>query len=647
MELKYRILCGNASEKLDELEVNSVQTWVTSVPYWGLRAYLDHPDEIGREPTLDQWLVNLVYVFRAAKKSLRPDGTLWVNCGDAYAGSWGNYGAREGNQRSRISERYHRPAYEDPRKGYKGLPPTAHPGNGLKNKDLIGLPHRLAFALQSDGWYLRSAIVWAKGIDWSDKEREAQETIRQSLAAVRLVAEGSLFGLGKVLDAALKKAEKAVDRLAMSGAVMPESIQDRPTSAYEMLFLFSQSERYYYDHHAVKVSQSPHSHSRGDGHTLKEAEAGHGIKANASFHEAYSHNDLPAGRNARNVWRIAVEPRGAFLLSSGKVVSHFAAYPEALAARAIRAATSKYGACAKCGTPFKRIVTPTPQYAQHLGQDWADYEQDEKEGRGHSVSDQRPVKRNGEGLMADYMTMGWVPTCTCYGHPIAEAVACPKCDGTGKERGYPQAQRSDGSPYGISSTTSALHRSGGAYETLIKSGGDGLVETGHPCPKCLCPDCKGTGQALTTRSAKTETTYARGTMAGRLALLRQTARQTGGEYSAAFQGIPTGTPCPTCNGIGATGKVNGEVWHPETLEAWPIAPCVVGDMFGGTGATGRAAAGEGCSSILVDLDPDCCELMQERMDAWPGDVEQVKSKKKKKMAEAKHDPQMSFLAVFT
>ena len=136
----------------------SVHMVVTSPPYWGLRDY-GLEAGIGLEPTLGEWVQNIVAVMREVKRVLRDDGTCWLNLGDAYAGSWGNYGSREGKQRSRISERWHRPAYENAENGYRDKPPGAEMPD-LAPKNLMGQPWRVAFALQDDGWILRSAITW-------------------------------------------------------------------------------------------------------------------------------------------------------------------------------------------------------------------------------------------------------------------------------------------------------------------------------------------------------------------------------------------------------------------------------------------------------------------------------------------------------
>lgn len=147
-------------------------------PYWGLRDY-EIEGQIGLEPTLDQFLNHLVAIFSEIKRVLRDDGTLWLNIGDGYTS--GNRG-------------YRAPDKKNPARAMSVRPDTPE---GLKPKDLIGVPWRLALALQNDGWFLRSDIVWNKP------------------------------------------------------NAMPESVKDRPTRSHEYLFLFSKSEKYYYDRAAV------------------------------------------------------------------------------------------------------------------------------------------------------------------------------------------------------------------------------------------------------------------------------------------------------------------------------------------------------------------------------------------------------------
>lgn len=182
-----QIIEGDARLELESLPSGLVQTCVTSPPYWGLRDY-DSDRQIGSEDSLEGYLAALVSVFREVRRVLAEDGTLWLNIGDGYTS--GDRGWRA-------------PDRKNPARAMDYRPPTP---DGLKPKDLIGVPWRLAFALQHDGWYLRSEIIWNKP--------NAQ----------------------------------------------PESVKDRPTRSHEHLFLFSRSERYTYHSEALR---EPTTNGRG------------------------------------------------------------------------------------------------------------------------------------------------------------------------------------------------------------------------------------------------------------------------------------------------------------------------------------------------------------------------------------------------
>lgn len=177
------IIEGDAAHALRSLPARSMQCAVTSPPYWGLRDY-GISGQIGLETTLPQFLNHLVAIFNELRRVLRDDGTLWLNIGDGYT---------SGNRGYRASDK------KNPARAMAVRPDTPE---GLKPKDLQGIPWRLAFALQDDGWYLRSDIVWHKP------------------------------------------------------NAMPESVKDRPTRAHEYLFMLTKSERYYYDYEAVKETGS-------------------------------------------------------------------------------------------------------------------------------------------------------------------------------------------------------------------------------------------------------------------------------------------------------------------------------------------------------------------------------------------------------
>ena len=187
----HTILTGDTRTLLPTLESQSVQTVVTSPPYWGLRDY-QVDGQIGLEATPDEYVQTMVAVFREVKRVLRDDGTVWLNLGDSF------YNYRPGKGQALSKQTLAKTAQDLPQECLR----RGTPIKGLKEKDLVGIPWRVAFALQADGWYLRSDIVWAKGVSFCP---------------------------------------------SYSGSVMPESVRDRPTRAHEYLFLLSKSSKYYYD----------------------------------------------------------------------------------------------------------------------------------------------------------------------------------------------------------------------------------------------------------------------------------------------------------------------------------------------------------------------------------------------------------------
>jgi len=173
------ILEGDSLETLRLLPSDSIQCVITSPPYWGLRDY-NIQGQIGLEPSLHEFINHLVAIFNEIKRILRDDGTLWLNIGDGYT---------SGNRGYRASDK------KNPARAMAVRPNTPV---GLKPKDLQGVPWRLAFALQDDGWFLRSDIIWNKP------------------------------------------------------NAMPESVKDRPTRSHEYLFMLTKSERYYYNYEASR-----------------------------------------------------------------------------------------------------------------------------------------------------------------------------------------------------------------------------------------------------------------------------------------------------------------------------------------------------------------------------------------------------------
>jgi hypothetical protein len=222
---------------------------------------------------------------------------------------------------------------------------------GLKAKDLIGIPWMVAFALRADGWYLRQDIIWHKK------------------------------------------------------SPMPESVRDRCTKAHEYIFLFTKSQRYFYDLVGSQEETTGNAHSRGHGVNVKAKAAGQvprlGVKQNESFSAAVA--QITTKRNMRSVW-----PLAAFPLKE----AHFAAYPPELVRRCLSAGVSPHGACAVCGAPWTRMVekrrVPTRSGADSKVNRASQHDEIPYETRGMVVGN-RDTQRH----CTETITTGWQPTCKC------------------------------------------------------------------------------------------------------------------------------------------------------------------------------------------------------------------------------------------
>jgi len=238
---------GDNRDLLPTLPEKSVHCCVTSPPYFGLRDY-GNDAQIGLEKTPDEYVAELVKVFREVRRVLRDDGTLWLNLGDSYAGSWGNYGGQ--NRGKGESQRPIVKGSQLNQKAYEGKekwkPSTANKIEGIKPKDLIGIPWMVAFALRADGWYLRQDVIWHKPNP------------------------------------------------------MPESVTDRCTKAHEYVFLLSKSARYYFDSKAIQEPETMKPQRR-----LTPRKA----NPNAKVHGMPIYRQTEGGtgggmRNRRSVWSI-------------------------------------------------------------------------------------------------------------------------------------------------------------------------------------------------------------------------------------------------------------------------------------------------------------------------------------------------------
>lgn len=343
--MAVRILIGDALSQLNELPAESVHTVVTSPPYWGLRTYKGDDGLIGLEETFEEHVENLVAVFRQVRRVLRHDGTLWLNYGDAYAGSGrgGDFG-NSPKQRRNVGSEESRAQREH---------------RGFKAKDLMMMPARIALALQSDGADMGAvrALERAQKAIWDAYYREPPEKVTGVLE--RLQAE---------------YAEAKAESWWLRGEIvwhklnpMPESVTDRPTMAHEKVFLLTKSRRYFYDHVAVRTQMQSRP---GDRHleTIAQRKAraytdnhpgsirpdkgddyggprqGFGVNGWDNRSKAAQQ---AAGANLRNVWSLGNAPF---------TEAHFATFPPGLVEPCIKAGTSKHGVCASCGAPFVRVL---------------------------------------------------------------------------------------------------------------------------------------------------------------------------------------------------------------------------------------------------------------------------------------------------
>lgn len=238
--MNHTILNGDVLECLRSLPDCSVQCVVTSPPYWGLRDY-GVEGQIGLEPTPEEHVERMVEVFREVRRVLRDDGTLWLNYGDCYY--TGGRGSPDADA-NRIKDPNSMQASHSA--NAIGCAANRRDIKGMKPKDLVGMPWRVAFALQAGGWYLRSDIIWSKPNP------------------------------------------------------MPESVTDRPTKSHEYVFLLTKRPRYFYDADAIREAQN---WVGGAGNRNYRAWSENGREA-----EGQSNRPNPAGRNRRTVWEIPTQP---------------------------------------------------------------------------------------------------------------------------------------------------------------------------------------------------------------------------------------------------------------------------------------------------------------------------------------------------
>lgn len=410
MKLDY-IHTGHVFDKLKLIPDNSCRCCVTSPPYWGLRDYgtaiwvggdpkcthsrstdlkkdlsgckpgqevgyaakrvekhkckkcgaVRIDSQLGMEKTPEEYIANMVKVFREVKRILTDDGTLWLNIGDSYFGGKGQSGDARGDKQKQRKENNESMSHVHQSIGEKGV---VNPLQGkhpvIKPKDLVGIPWMLAFALRADGWFLRSDIIWHKPNP------------------------------------------------------MPESVVDRPTKSHEYIFLLTKSKTYYYDLEAIKtIAINPeddrrriaqqHANNKSNPtdlvNGLRPRKSGNlerkdrpGAPEDTGKHQMGSVPYEGVTANKRTVWSVAIKPFKE---------AHYAVFPEALIVDCIKAGSSEGGKCMECGSPFLRLVKK--EYKKH--ENWFGDKQNVRNSRGKAGSSYNEI--------VSVKTEGWKPSCNC------------------------------------------------------------------------------------------------------------------------------------------------------------------------------------------------------------------------------------------
>lgn len=420
-----RIIQGDCRDVLASLPERSVHTCITSPPYWGLRSYQGATPSVwggdpshewgsslpgdrrhiyknasaageksswayesipngvergaycdcgawsgvlGSEPTPEQFVSNIVEVCRGIKRVLRDDGTFWLNIGDSYYGSGG------ANNNSGITGRnIEAGAARDENDGPRVYSERQKSHATLKSKDLCLMPHRVALALQADGWWVRSEIQWIKP------------------------------------------------------APMPESVSDRPTRAHEPIFLLTKSPRYFFDAEAVREQQADNTAKRYT-NGYKTDRYLEGAADQKGYRGPYFGKDgsnfNPAGRNLRDVWTLSPEPFQSRELEgyAGPAASdHHAVFPTSLPERCIKAGTSEHGVCGECGAPWVRELQKVDSgRTQKMGDNW-----DTGSGA-HGAFHRNGSEQGKSGVpVLVNQTTGWRPSCSHAGAPVPATVLDP------------------------------------------------------------------------------------------------------------------------------------------------------------------------------------------------------------------------------
>jgi DNA modification methylase len=363
-----KILVGDCLEVLRTLPDESVHCCITSPPYWGLRDY-GIEGQLGLEKAPEEYVTKLVNIFREMRRVLRKDGMFWLNMGDCYSAA----STHGGNDKVGPLDS------SATMKGAKGK--SRRFADGLKPKDLVGIPWRVAFALQQDGWWWRGWLPWVKR------------------------------------------------------AAMPESVRDRPNSALEIVHLFAKSKSYYFDMDAVRKELAPATIERDRHSRILDNDGPQAVR-----HDHETQAD-PKGRHWRNadLWFESIdtphgmvfcddEPVGLDVTPANFSQAHFATFPPKLVEPLIKASTSEKGCCPECGSLYRRLR----KQGEVISTGGSARTTRPKMALSHSgpLSRLRSTGKNASQYANQfqehaYLTVGWQPGCNCGGEPVPCIVLDP------------------------------------------------------------------------------------------------------------------------------------------------------------------------------------------------------------------------------
>lgn len=435
-----RLIIDECRAGMRTLPAGCVQCCVTSPPYWGLRDYGIAPVEwesgppcvFGLEPTPELFVQHAVEVFRDVRRILRDDGVLFLNLGDSYNAFNGGAGPSSALSVRQSSER-----------------PDLPTGYGLKNKslkpgDLCNIPHRVAAALQADGWYWRSTIIWSKRSPMPESISGWRWVrCRVKVAAAVFNAERNQPGRNGVNDghrdcgsfSSEQNKTKwqpcpGCDKCRSTGGLILRRGKWRPTTAHEYVFMLSKSERYFADGDAVQelaTSNRPDMRAKGvrtgTGYLQQSAVASNSVgnvdRAGPTIADL-DHLGSTETRNPRSVWTLSSEPyKGA----------HFATFPTMLAKRCIEAGTSAGGCCPSCGSCYAPVVESQriPTRPALNNKIWKHSESgDVIQQRSQSAPNLDPERH-----IAITRVTGYRSTCACNAEPAVGCVVFDPFSGSG------------------------------------------------------------------------------------------------------------------------------------------------------------------------------------------------------------------------